>query len=109
MPRTKTKKDADSGDKTSGRKPSSKHSVKRNAPLDDDDSVDSKGNIQLEGGTRIPAGSYIDAAGKLRSPDGGLINIGRRDILQATSSPSPAPSAPSPAPTPPWQGVQKTW
>ena len=46
MPRTKTKKDADSGDKTSGRKPSSKHSVKRNAPLDDDDSVDSKGNIR---------------------------------------------------------------
>lgn len=62
--------------------------------------IDSKGNIQLEGGTKIPAGSYIDAAGKLRSPDGGLINIGRKDILPATSSPSPAPSSPSPAPTP---------
>ena len=47
MPRTKTKKDSDSGEKTSGRKPSSKRSVKRNAPLDDDDdSVDSRGNIR---------------------------------------------------------------
>jgi ATP-dependent Lon protease len=47
MPRTRSKKDTDSGDKPSGgRKSSSKQSVKRNAPIDDDDSVDSKGNIR---------------------------------------------------------------
>jgi ATP-dependent Lon protease len=47
MPRTRSKKDSDSGDKPSGaRKGSSKHSVKRGAPIDDDDSVDSRGNIR---------------------------------------------------------------
>ena len=47
MPRTKSKKDTDSGEKPSGgRKNSSTHSVKRGAPIDDDDSVDSKGNIR---------------------------------------------------------------
>ncbi len=47
MPRNRSKKDSDSGDKPSGgRKPSSKQSVKRNAPHDDDDSVDSKGNVR---------------------------------------------------------------
>ncbi len=47
MPRNKSKKDTDSGEKPSGgRKGSSKHSVKRGAPIDDDDSVDSKGNIR---------------------------------------------------------------
>jgi ATP-dependent Lon protease len=47
MPRNKSKKDTDSGEKPSGgRKSSSKHSVKRGAPIDDDDSVDSKGNIR---------------------------------------------------------------
>jgi len=47
MPRTRSKKDTDSGEKPSGaRKSSSKHSVKRGAPVDDDDSVDSRGNIR---------------------------------------------------------------
>ena len=47
MPRSASKKDGDSKDKSSGgRKASSKQSVKRNAPHDDDESVDSKGNIR---------------------------------------------------------------
>jgi hypothetical protein len=48
MPRTRSKKDTDSGEKPSGAgKSSSQHSVKRGAPVDDDDdSVDSRGNIR---------------------------------------------------------------
>ncbi len=45
MPRHKAKKESDSGDKPSGKK-QAKPSVKRNAPHDDDDSVDSRGNIR---------------------------------------------------------------
>ena len=41
------KKDSsDTNDKSSGRRQPSKQSLKRNAPQDDDDSVDSKGNIR---------------------------------------------------------------
>ena len=44
MPRTKSKKETDSGEKASGARKSS--SKKRGAPIDDDDSVDSRGNIR---------------------------------------------------------------
>ena len=44
MPRTKSKKDTETGEKPSGARKSS--SKKRGAPIDDDDSVDSKGNIR---------------------------------------------------------------
>jgi hypothetical protein len=56
--------------------------------------IDSKGTITLEGGTKIPSGSYVDSGGKLRSPDGGLIRLGRKDI-PAASPPPPPPPPPS--------------
>jgi len=40
------KDSSDTNDKSSGRRQPSKQSLKRNAPQDDDDSVDSKGNIR---------------------------------------------------------------
>ena len=85
MPRSKSKKDTESGEKPSGARKSS--SKKRGAPIDDDDSVDSKGNIRglitYSEEDDVTDSSSIVSSNSSASPNPKKRGVGRRPPRKA--------------------------